>query len=200
MCTSKPDHFSGYFWHSSWRSTRSTYRQHTCAQPWENLHYDHQDWWPTATFESWLCEKSHSGSMLALLPHWYFEKKLQDVASNKSLWHTPGFPYGRFSPLDFDLTWKEVRTSIRFPGTLDKSISVLTTRKVFWIEFGTTTHQQPMRSSVLALLVHSLSNILSSRIVASISTGSIVTYFEVALKSCLEHPGWVCVCVPSQKK
>ena len=28
---------------------------------------------------------------------------------------TPGFPYGRFSPLDFDLTWKEVLNIYQIP-------------------------------------------------------------------------------------
>ena len=116
-----------------------------------------------------------------------------------SPYDTPGFPYGRFSPVDYDLTRQEVLNIHQIPQDI-RQIHLRAHHPEglldwIWHHYSLTTFAIRCPCSSTTFLL----NIFFSRIVASSSTGSIVTYFDMELKSCLEHPALLagCVCVPS---
>ena len=87
LCTREPDHFSGFVWHPTWRSTWSSNPHYGC-QLGTDLYPDNHLSNTTGNSESWLREKSHPSSLLGMLSNWNFEEKLQDVASNISVQHS----------------------------------------------------------------------------------------------------------------
>ena len=83
----RPCHFSGLYWHPTWRSIGMPKRQ--CShQLGADLHPDNNFSITTGNIGSRLREKSHPSHLLGMLSHWNLEKKLQDVASNSSIQHS----------------------------------------------------------------------------------------------------------------